>query len=208
MAAGLAGVGVWAGLGAVVPGRQGSATAVVTRGHLGAGHRLTAADLDVVRLDPSLLPDAVLTDVNSAAGATLGQSVGAGEMLTSTRLRPARALTGLPQGHRAVHLPIADPGSTALVRPGDRVDVVALDTGALVGSDVLVLAVDAADAPAAQGGGLGAGSGDAAGGLVVAAPAGQLARLVPAAARPSGDGVHLLLRPEAAPPNGGSTAGR
>lgn len=164
---------------------------VAARAGLSPGRVITAGDLLTLRIDQAAVPAAALTDPTGAVGQTVSADVGANEILTSARLHPARAYSSVGPTSRAVHLPVGDPGTLDLVRPGDHVDVVALDTGTVVGSNLLVLGVD----PAPTGGGsLTGSSGTAARGLVVSAPLGGLPTLLPAAARTSGDGVHLALR--------------
>lgn len=185
------GIAAWISFATFASGREASGVALVAAGDLAAGHRVEAADLRVAHLDPALVPPAALADDSAAVGQVLAAPVSAGEFVTRTRLRPAASLASLPPSTRAIHVPLPDIGSIALVRPGDRVDLVAVTTGAVVGSDLLVLAVDA---PQEGGSGLAATGRSAAAGLVVAVPPAQLTKLVPAAVESSGDGVHLVLR--------------
>lgn len=90
-----------------------------------------------------------------------------------------------------MHVPVADRGALALVRPGDRVDVVSVATGQTVGAGLLVLSVDQA---AAAAGGL-SGGGDSPTGLVLAVPPAEVSKIVPAAVGGEG-GVHLAVRPD------------
>ncbi|WP_226346247.1 SAF domain-containing protein [Agilicoccus flavus] len=190
LAAVAVGVAAWFGVGAAV-GTGDRVEVLAARTDLAPGHVLAAGDLVTVRVDPGAAPAQGVSEPGELVGRAVTGAVGAGEMLTRRRVHPASAYASLGRGARAVHLPVGDPGSLDLVRAGDRIDVVSLDTGVVVGTDLLVLDVDA---PSAAGGPLASGGGPARG-LVVAAPPDGLRALVPAAARGGGDGVHIALRP-------------
>ena len=187
----LVGVAAWLAYSSLVPDTP-AADALVAASDLPAGHRLTAADVTVRRTDPGLLPKTAVTEAATVVGQRLGSSLGAGEVVTTGRLRPAESLRNLPTDQRALHVPLTDPGTLGLVRGGDRVDVVDSTSGRVVGPDVLVLSVDA---PAEAGGGLAAQGASTAGGVVLAVTTAELAPIVSAASG-SGAGVHLALRPD------------
>lgn len=109
---------------------------------LPAGQLLAGTDLVVVRRPPDELPAGTLRDVGAVTGATLVSGVRRGELITDIRLLGARAVTALGDGLVATPVRIADAAAVALVRPGDRVDVLAAraDDGASGGSARLVAA--------------------------------------------------------------------
>ncbi|MDO5710319.1 MAG: Flp pilus assembly protein CpaB [Micrococcales bacterium] len=191
MAAVAVGIAVWAALAALSPERSAGEQAVVAAGDLPAGHRLTAQDVRVAPVDPASAPRSRTTEPGSVVGQTLGQPVEAGEVFTAARLRPARGLAALPAGRRALHVPVLDAGAVGLVRPGDRVDVIAISAGQTVGSDLLVLSVDP---EAESGSGLASGGRAGAGGVVLAATEQDVARIVPASAGGVADGVQLAVK--------------
>lgn len=190
IAALLLGAAVWAGITAFAPSEPEREQTVTLTRDLPAGHRLAADDLTSVPVEPRHAPASRLTDSAGAVGQVLAHSMERGEVLTAARLRPARELTGLSLDERALHVPVSDRGSLALVRPGDRVDVVSAATGELVGAGLLVLSIDAASEE---------GDSDAAG-LVLAVPPVDVGRIVPAAVGSNADGVQVALRADRPPP--------
>lgn len=192
VAALLLGAAVWAAITAFAPPEPEREQAVTLTRDLPAGHRLAADDLTSVPVEPRHAPASRLTDSAGAVGQVLAHSVERGEVLTAARLRPARELTGLALDERALHVPVSDRGSLALVRPGDRVDVVSAATGELVGTGLLVLSIDAANNNDD-------GESDAAG-LVLAVPPVDVGRIVPAAVGSNADGVQVALRADRPPP--------
>lgn len=150
-------------------------TRVVTAAHdLAAGTVLSAADLATVEFAPGSVPDGVV-DVTQAVGRTTVGPVRTGEPITDARLLGRSLLTGYP-GMVAVPVRIGDPGAVALLRVGDRVDVLAGDPqgrapAEVVAADALILALPAARrAPAVPG--------PSSGGLVVLAVPEQTARVL------------------------------
>ena len=192
VAALLLGAAVWAAITAFAPPEPEREQAVTLTRDLPAGYRLAADDLTSVPVEPRHAPASRLTDSAGAVGQVLAHSVERGEVLTAARLRPARELTGLALDERALHVPVSDRGSLALVRPGDRVDVVSAATGELVGTGLLVLSIDAANNNDD-------GESDAAG-LVLAVPPVDVGRIVPAAVGSNADGVQVALRADRPPP--------
>ncbi|MDO5628294.1 MAG: SAF domain-containing protein [Mobilicoccus sp.] len=137
---------------------------VVAARDVAAGHLLTGDDVTVARVGDDLLPEGAVTDLTGALGKRVSTAITAREILTGAALVVSRDLA---DDERALHVPVADPGAIRLLRPGDLVDLVALDTGHTVAS-VRVLSVDDP-------------SDDAAGhGIVVAVPVAAVAALVPA----------------------------
>lgn len=151
---------------------------VVAARDLPAGRELAPADLLEQRRPRAYAP----TGSESAAalvGRRLSGAVAAGEVLTNPRVAGAGLLVGRPADEVAVHVPLADPGAVAMVRAGDRVDVLA-GTGETVAASALVLAVRGADAGTGLSGGVGASLGDEGGGLVLAVAAAVAGRIASA----------------------------
>jgi Flp pilus assembly protein CpaB len=105
-----------------------SSPIVTARRDLPAGVALGLADLRVVPWPRSLQPRGALRAASAAIGRSPGGPIRAGEPLTDVRLLGAALLRASGAGHLvAAPVRIADPGAVALLRPGDRVDVVAAD---------------------------------------------------------------------------------
>jgi pilus assembly protein CpaB len=166
---------------------------------LAAGAELTRADLRVAHRPPASLPAGALSAPDAATGRPVTSAVRRGEVLTDVRLVGADALRGLGAGLVAAPVRVAEPGTTALVRPGDTVDVLAAVAGSsgdvsdasgggyarLVASAVRVLSV-----PDLAGGRL-AGPVDPGVLLVVATTSSTAARLAAAAVT---DRLSVVLR--------------
>lgn len=149
----------------------------VAAADLPAGTVLTASDVAVARLPPEAVPGGTARDPASLVGRALAGSVRVGEPLTDVRLVGAGLTALLARDQVAAPVRLADLGVAALVRTGDRVDVLATppDAGAaqVVASGALVLA--SGDSPTA----------DATGGLLVLAVDEPTAGLLAAAAASS-----------------------
>jgi pilus assembly protein CpaB len=166
---------------------------------LAAGAALTRADLRVAHRPPASLPAGALTSQAAATGRPVSSAVRRGEVLTDVRLVGAGMLRGLGPNLVAAPVRVAEPGTAALVRPGDTVDVLAAAAGSsgdageatgggyarLVASAVRVLSL-----PAPAGGRL-AGPVDAGVLLVVATTSSTAARLAAAAVT---DRLSVVLR--------------
>ena len=117
---------------------------VVAVADLPAGTRLSAEHLAVVSLPDGAVPEGVVDRTELLHHQVLAAAVRRGEPLTDARLIGAGLTTLLPDGQVAAPVRLADLAVTALVRPGDRVDVLATaaDTGATerVAAGALVLA--------------------------------------------------------------------
>jgi Flp pilus assembly protein CpaB len=166
-------------------------TVLVAARDLPTGHELRPTDLVVQSRPSGYAPSTPLPAGGEVSGRQLAAPVGAGEVLTAARLVGAGLLDGQPAGTRAVHVPVADPGALAMVRPGDTVDLVA-STGDTVAAAVTVLTVDAGSG-AGAGGFTGLAGG--VGGLVAAVTPDQARRL--AGAPPDelgGSSVTVVLR--------------
>ncbi|AHH21539.1 putative Flp pilus assembly protein CpaB [Nocardia nova SH22a] len=102
---------------------------VVAARELTPGRILTADDLRRTDLPAAVVPAGAVTDPAQLVGATSTGAVHAGEILTDLRVvspRLAAAATGAADA-RIVPMRLADNAVTAILRPGDRVDVVAAD---------------------------------------------------------------------------------
>jgi Flp pilus assembly protein CpaB len=160
------------------------AVAVVVAGRdLAAGTGLSAPDLVVARLPPEFAPTGSVRDPADLAGRVLAGSVRAGEPLTDVRLVGAGLTALLEPGQVAAPVRLADLAVAALVRTGDRVDVLAsppeADRAETVVAGALVLAAGASGkdgAPAAT---------DPADGLILVAVDGATAARLAAAAASS-----------------------
>lgn len=151
LAALLVGIAAWTAVSAALPTPvlDGIPVLVATR-DLPAGAQVATEDLRVVRVPPDAVPDRAVTDPATAAGAVLAGALGTGEVLTTTRLHGPGLLVGAPEGSVAVSVPVADPTILGSLRPGDRVRLLAVGTGAVVGEATVLVA----NSPTDDGGGL------------------------------------------------------
>lgn len=115
-------VAVWAGLTAVRPERQPTVRVLVAARDLPPGTVLAAGDLRDVGLPPAAVPPAALRPGAGLAGQSVAVAVPAGVPITPAALSVGRLL---PAGTEAVPVRLTDPGAAALLRAGDRVDVLA-----------------------------------------------------------------------------------
>jgi pilus assembly protein CpaB len=137
-----------------------SSRVLVAARDLSSGATLTRSDLRTALLPRHVLPHGVLRDVAAALGRAPSGPVRAGEPLTDVRLLgpPLLRTTGGP-GAVAAPVRIADPGVVGLLRPGDRVDVVAAggsgaEAARVVARDLPVVAVPVPSAEGAAEGAL------------------------------------------------------
>jgi Flp pilus assembly protein CpaB len=205
LAALLAGVSVLLALTALrpAPGRPGAVgptLSVLVAGHdLAAGVALRDGDVRVASYPAGLVPDGALRPPDAVAGRRPVLPIRTGEPLTDVRLVSNELLERLSgPGSVAAPVRIADAGEVTLVRPGDRVDVLAAPTsdgsGQSSGStgsqqDAVPVATGAMVLSAPQA----ATSTVADGGLVLLAVAPQTARALAGAA--ASDRLSLVLRP-------------
>ncbi|CCG01681.1 Flp pilus assembly protein CpaB [Blastococcus saxobsidens] len=103
---------------------------VVAATDLPAGIALTPGDLRVVRLLPQAAPDGVVGEPALLVHRVLAGPVRRGEPITDARLVGAGLTTLLAPGEVAAPVRLADLAVAALVRTGDRVDVLATVAGA------------------------------------------------------------------------------
>ncbi len=147
LAALLAGVAVLTGLRAATVEPPAHRIAVVAATDLAAGEVLTQGDLR----SAAFLPDSLPVGVASApdlVGRQLATPVRDGELITDARLVGPELVVA--PGTRALPLRFPDAEAVGLLRPGDRLDVVATDprgrSARTVAVDVTVLAVPPATA--------------------------------------------------------------
>ena len=143
LAAACLGLGVWLAVRSIV-GPPAPTTAVLVAAHdLPAGVVLADNDLTTRAFAPGTAP-AGLVGADAAAGRTLAAPLTAGEPVTAVRLVAPGLLEGYP-GLVALPLRIPDSDTVALLRVGDRIDVLATDPGGAgttaVAHDVPVLAL-------------------------------------------------------------------
>lgn len=103
---------------------------VVAARDLTAGAVLTADDLRTVRLPRPAVPAAAAPRADGLVGEELAVDVPRGLVVVPAHLARSRFATPAPDGTVAVPVHLADPAVAGLLRPGDRVDLVA---GALDG---------------------------------------------------------------------------
>jgi Flp pilus assembly protein CpaB len=99
-------------------------TVVVTSRDLPAGAILAKADLRIVSLPAGAVPAGAAHEVLALLGRTIAGPVRRGETVTDARLVGPGLTAGLgPQESSAVPVRVAEAAAAALVRPGDRIDV-------------------------------------------------------------------------------------
>lgn len=118
-----------------------TAPVLVASRDLAAGSVLAADAVRVVALTADGSPPGAYAAPGPVLGRMLAAPVAAGEPLTPTRLVPRGPPEGLADGLVAVHVPVDDEATLALLSGGMRVRLHALDGSALARA-VLVLAVD------------------------------------------------------------------
>jgi pilus assembly protein CpaB len=165
--------------GPAAPARPPDVEVVVAAADLGAGAVLGASDLALLSLPAGAVPDGVAAAVDQVTGQVLAGPLRRGEPVTDVRLVGPGLWSQVPAGQVAAPVRLADLAVATLLRPGDRVDVLATTADAgraeVVAAGALVVSappVDATDPPAADGD---------AGLLVLAVPAETAARLAAAA---------------------------
>lgn len=105
------------------------ATVVVAARDLGPGTELTADDVVVESRSATAVPDGVLTDVDDLVGTTLAGPARRGETITDVRiLGPRLAEAAVGPDARVVPLQLADPALLEVIRAGDVVDVLAVES--------------------------------------------------------------------------------
>jgi pilus assembly protein CpaB len=100
-----------------------SARVVVAARDLAAGTELAAADLRVVSMPSGIVPGGASGRAAGLIGRVAAGAIRRGEALTDARVVGPGLTAGLDSDETAVPVRIADPDAAALVRTGDRVDV-------------------------------------------------------------------------------------
>lgn len=125
---------------------------VVAARDLPPGHVLVAADLRVVSMASRSLPDGAVGAVSDVTGRAVAGAVRAGEPFTDVRV-VGPSLAALAAGSAdatSVPVRLTDPDVADLLRPGDRVNVLALGERAgnvrVLAEGAVVLAVQPGDA--------------------------------------------------------------
>jgi Flp pilus assembly protein CpaB len=164
---------------------------IVATRTLGAGAVLTPGSVRIARWPAALAPQGALTSAAAVIGRRIASPVGAGEVLTGARVSGSGVLQGQPAGTVAVHVPLADAAATAMVSPGDTVDLVGPD--GVLARAVRVLSVDGT--PGAAGGLMGSGSTgtDGGTGVVVGVDESEAALLARAPADAMGQPALMLV---------------
>lgn len=126
LAALAAALAVAAGVAVARPPTPPSVPVLVAARDLDTGVVLGPRDVRTARLPPDAVPDHALRRLADTRGRPLAAAVRRGEPLTDVRLVGPQ-LRGSP-GTVAVPVRFADPDAARLLRPGDRVDVLAART--------------------------------------------------------------------------------
>jgi Flp pilus assembly protein CpaB len=112
------------------PGAHRVAAMVAAR-DLAPGHAVTAADLRTAEFAADALPSGVVHTPDPLVGATLTAAMRSGEIFTDLRVVGPRlaAVAAGASDARIVPIHLADNAVADILRPGDRVDVVAAESG-------------------------------------------------------------------------------
>lgn len=126
LAAVTAALAVLAAVQAAAPPAPPTRTVLTAAHDLAAGTVIEADDLARTPLPADRVPRGTVRRLEQVLGRTTTGPVRSGEPLTDVRVVTGSLLTGYP-GSVAAPVRVADPGVAALLRPGDRVDVIAAD---------------------------------------------------------------------------------
>jgi pilus assembly protein CpaB len=154
LAGGLAAAAVAAGLQAMTPDGGAPVVVLSAAADLAGGAALSEADLVPLPLPADAVPAGALTSGDEVAGRLLAGPVRRGEPLTDVRLLGSDLVPA--GGVVAAPLRVAEPAAGALVRVGDRIDVLGASPSGgpaarLVAHDLPVLAVPALDTTTGEG---------------------------------------------------------
>lgn len=111
---------LWLTIRSAAPPPPDTVTVLVAANDLAAGHSLGEGDLRTVTRPASAAPSGRLT---GSTGWVLASPMRAGEPLTDARVVGPGLLRNQPPDRVAVPVRLSDPATSAIVRPGDRVDV-------------------------------------------------------------------------------------
>jgi len=162
LAAGLAAAAVAVGLQVLQPAPPPTVDVLAAARDIDAGTTLAAGDVLALTLPADLVPAGALDPAADVSGRAVAGPIRAGETITDVRLVGPPLVAGLGDGLVAAPVRVADAGTAGLVRPGDRVDVLATPGGQdlagqptrTIASDVVVVAVPGADGVGAVDGAL------------------------------------------------------
>ncbi len=149
IAALLAAVGVTASLRVLAPPPEAGTEVVVAARALSAGSMLTEADLSRTQVEAEHAPARAVTE---PVGRVLAGPLDAGEVVSETRL-VGPALGDLTPGRVPVPVRLPDAEMAALLRVGDRVDLLAADpaAGSGAGATLVAAGVDVLAVPVSGG---------------------------------------------------------
>ncbi len=122
------GVALLVGLGvvrALAPPPPPTVEVIVTAHHVPAGIPLSATDLRTARFPPHLVPDDALRADDDALGRRTALDLSAGTVLATALLAGERFAITPPVGAVIVPVRLSASGTAGLLRPGDRIDLVA-----------------------------------------------------------------------------------
>lgn len=125
LAAAATGLAVYFALSAVTAEPEGRAVVVAGR-DLDSGTRLRASDVRATSLPRAAVPAGAAVDVRDVVGRTTSGALRSGEVLTDRRTVRAGPLDGFGPARVLSVVRVTEPSVLALLRPGDRVDVVAV----------------------------------------------------------------------------------
>jgi Flp pilus assembly protein CpaB len=152
LAAVCVGLAVAAGLNAVTAPPAPTVSVLAAARDLPAGTVVAAEDLIGVRLPPHALPVGLVDD---PTGRMLASPLRRGEQVTDARLVGQSLLSGYP-GVTAVPVRLPDPGVLALLRVGDRIDLLATDPEGggtrIVAHEAVVIAIPSTEVNATASG--------------------------------------------------------
>src|SRR5699024_9376826 len=149
-----------------------------------------AGDLTATDWPTSAAIPGVMT-TQEAVGRVLTAPLHAGEPVTGSRVRSTRHWPGIPSGRVLLTVPVSSTALAAVLRPGDRVDVMARGTGTTLGNLLRVARVSTPDSGSSMLPGSSAGAS-----ILVActeAVASRIAHAMHAAG--TGSGILLALHP-------------
>ena len=153
LAAGLAAAAVAVGLQVLRPPPPPTVDVLAAAHDIDAGTALAPGDLVTLSLPTIAVPSGALAPGANVTGRTVAGPIRAGEVITDVRLVGPALVAGLGEGLVAAPVRVADAGTAGLVRPGDRVDVLATPAGQdsagqltrTVAANVVVVAVPGGD---------------------------------------------------------------
>lgn len=114
------------GLQAASPDPPARATVLTAAHDIPAGTVVRPGDVRAAAFAPANVPEGALRTAGDAVGRTTAAPLRAGEPVTDARLVAGALLDGYP-GRVGAPVRISDVGAVALLRVGDRVDVLAAD---------------------------------------------------------------------------------